>query len=421
MMLTITIILISVTALLIRRAEGSWFQPAAFFALLWTLVILFSVLSASEYYYSVNALLVILFFIILFFTGSRLSKTIFTASYENASTYANVKSTASSNFIFVGIIAGWLAVLLLIYEGAGGFGEIFNFNRIKDLSRELTIARYNGIRLSSLIMMNLTVVYIASFFSGMTLAINKGRSTWYRFMLLLAPVIIFTLIYTARAVLLYQLVIILGSYLAFKPMNQSRNLRLLNKRNILVLISGMFIIFLVFLFSQALRMEIGTLGAAQIKMLSGHLRVWFSGNVSAFSLWFDNPPDTAKVLPGSYTFGGLTEVLQLSWRKPGVYEQTLDVSSRMEFSNIFTLFRFLIDDFGIAGSSVIIFLTGLCAGRVYSSMLYGSVISGALLAGIMTMICWSFIASILAYNSVLFAWIAFVILLKFVRNGRGQV
>jgi oligosaccharide repeat unit polymerase len=248
----------------------------------------------------------------------------------------------------------------------------------------------------------------------MNLAIRPGASSRIQLILLLVPVMAFTLIYTARAVLLFMIIIMIASYIAFRPYNHKLKPKLFNKFNLIAGSTGILILFMVFFITQAARMQVGNFGLHQVEMLAGHLRVWFSGNVSAFSIWFDTNALRSAEVSGSNTLAGLNELLGVSLRKPGIYDETVDVSNRMEFSNIYSLFRFLLDDFGVAGTSCVVFLTGALARKLYLDGIYKTnLVSGAMLSGLFVMILWSFVASAFAYNSVLFAWIGYVIVLKF--------
>jgi len=414
MMITVVILLFCVIAAAIRRMEGSWYSPAALFSLLWAMVIVFSVLSAPDYYFSVPALLFILFNIILFFTGGKLYEIIIYRFNTVRPTAETVEPPLSYKwYLFSGVLAGTVAVFFLIMESGSNFYVFFDLKKLMNLSSTLTEERYYGVRLSGFTMLSLTLAYFASFFSGMNLATRPGSSSRTQLVLLMIPVFAFTMIYTARAVLLFMIFIILASYIAFRPFNLKSKPLLFTRVNIIAGLTGVSLLFLVFFITQAARMQVGNFGLHQAGMLVEHLRVWFSGNVSAFSIWFDTYTLRSLDVTGNNTLAGFFELLGISMRKPGIYEEAVDVSNMMEFSNIYSLFRFLIDDFGVVIACIIVFVTGGIARKLYlDGINKHNIISGALLSGIIATILWSFVASIFAYNSVLFAWISYVIILK---------
>jgi oligosaccharide repeat unit polymerase len=139
-------------------------------------------------------------------------------------------------------------------------------------------------------------------------------------------------------------------------------------------------------------------------------KVWFSGNVSAYSIWYDQIRNNEYSF-GRYTLGGISEWLGFSYREVGVYTNSFDVNGKMSFSNIYTLFRFLIDDFGKGGCLIILFMLGYICKKLYSQCVNGNLVSVSVLSGIYSLLLFSFIASAWAYNSVLMAWFVFVFLI----------
>ena len=95
-------------------------------------------------------------------------------------------------------------------------------------------------------------------------------------------------------------------------------------------------------------------------------------------------------------------------RVPGMYTNSYDVSGKLEVTNIYTIFRFLIDDFGWFGAFIFCILLGVICKYFYNKLLQGSFIGLSILAGLFSGLIFSPIASIWAYNSILFAWICFV-------------
>lgn len=113
---------------------------------------------------------------------------------------------------------------------------------------------------------------------------------------------------------------------------------------------------------------------------------------------------------GGATFAGLNEWLGGEARDLGIYNKAIDLNGHMQFSNVYTLFRFLIDDFGLTGTVLIWFLLGIFCRAMYNRILNGDFIAAAVHSGIFAWMLFSFITSILAYNTVLFAWMIFVLI-----------
>lgn len=222
----------------------------------------------------------------------------------------------------------------------------------------------------------------------------------------LISLLLFTVIYTSRAVLLFGLVCFISIHL-LNIARQEKYRRLPVKW----LLAGFAMVGLglaIFVFSQAQRMGINVVDGKRLTFVFDYLKVWFAGNISSFCIWYDQSMGIANPLMGKSTFAGMAEWMGLGERKLGIYDTAYDVSGKMEFSNVFTLFRFLIDDFGWMPTFVLLVLTGFIAGRLYVHHIEGNRMATALLAGIMIELNFSFITSIMAYNSVLIAFFLFL-------------
>lgn len=413
----ILIILLMVSlSMFIRHMEKTWYAPSAIFSLLWTFIVSFSILSAPDYYFSAGALLFIVFSIILFFIGGRMYELFHNQNSREQKNLSFPMKTRLDLLITIGIMTGVFSIFFLLRDAGLFFSDIFDIGKIKEASFRLSVERYEGVRLSSLTMLCLTVSYAASFAAGMILSQKPETREKIKILLLIAPVVLFTMIYTARAVLLYMLAIIAGSYFAFRPYADKKPLKLFSKTNLAVAFAGSLVLLAIFIISQASRMKLNLADNNQLAMLTNYLKVWFSGNVSGLSAWFDFPDMKAADKTVSYTFAGLAEWLGAPPRIVGIYEMTLDANHKMEFSNIYTLFRFFIDDFGISGTCIVFFILGFISKKLFTGSLNGRSTDASILSGLLALLLFSFISSIFAYNSVLFAWILFVCLIYYNEN-----
>ena len=77
-------------------------------------------------------------------------------------------------------------------------------------------------------------------------------------------------------------------------------------------------------------------------------------------------------------------------------------------TNIFTIFRGLIQDFGLFGSLVFLFAVGLVAGIGYEETRRRNVIAIGVLSAFYAATLWSPIVDLFAYNSIIAAWILFL-------------
>ena len=91
-------------------------------------------------------------------------------------------------------------------------------------------------------------------------------------------------------------------------------------------------------------------------------------------------------------------------RELGVFgDQSVDIGESA--SNIYTVFRPLIEDFTFAGALMVLALTGFVTGFSFVRMRNGSVASIAVVSLFYSFVAWSHVTSLLAYNTILLAFV----------------
>lgn len=111
---------------------------------------------------------------------------------------------------------------------------------------------------------------------------------------------------------------------------------------------------------------------------------------------------------GTMTFMGIANAIGLAERKIGLYRDfvyygRLDKTMR---SNVYTLFRLLIDDFGMIGALVFMFILGFVSIKavLFIKQRKCFFISQVFLVAVYCLIMWSFATSIWAYTSIICAY-----------------
>ena len=394
----------------IRVREETWYSPFSFFALLWTFIIGFSIFTAPEYFYSAGAIGFIGLNVFVFYAGGFLSENIFKASHEKQPASPHASDKLLRLHFYVATVAGFLSLYFLLHDAGVKFTELLHKERLVEISKIFTDSRYAGERLTPLTMLCMMVAYSGCLTAGRLFIFAKNASGKFESVMILIPILLFTVVYTARAVFIYAMFLFLSSLLTHYVLVHRKKAMLFSKRNLVFMMLALVGIPLMFVMTQAARMGITKFSADSLNSLVDHLKVWFSGNVSAFSYWFEQDDRSGGYFNGAYTFAGLNEWLGGKMRDVGIYSKSFDLDGHFHFSNIYTLFRFLIDDFGIAGTLVCWFLLGIFCRTLYSKILKGDFVACAILSGVFTFILFSFVASVFAYNTVLFAWLIFVLI-----------
>ena len=108
---------------------------------------------------------------------------------------------------------------------------------------------------------------------------------------------------------------------------------------------------------------------------------------------------------GSKTFMGISNLLGLEERVQGIYPEYLNIGKNGFYgiSNIYTIFRPLVEDFGEAGTMLVMFMMGIASNfSIKSLAAHRNVfIHQVLLVAFFGYLMWSFVASFYAYTSYL--------------------
>ena len=409
-------VLFAVLTYFIVRQEMIWFTPASLFSILWCFVMGFSLISAPDYYFSPLALLLIVSMVLTFFVGGKVySKFVLRAPQITNVAFSGFQRVEKqiNRFYIAFVICGFIAVFFLLKDSGIRLKGIFDWQGLKTISSELSRMRYEGVRQSGFTMLFLSLAYCGTLFGGLLFAFSKRAKQRMLFLFILLPIFLYTFVSTARAVFLFALVLWVSSFCSASVLARKGFSKSVGRKTFLLIAGIGGFVFITFVFTQALRMNLDPFSVENLKFLVGYLRSAFSGNVSAFSIWFDNFDFEFSHQYFKNTFGGVYEQLGLGLRKPGVYQAQFDVNGQMSFTNIFTLFRLLIDDLSIYGAFIFLFALGFASAFLFFKSFYGSFVHAAILPGFIALLLWSFIASILAYNTILFACCLFSLIVYF--------
>jgi len=137
------------------------------------------------------------------------------------------------------------------------------------------------------------------------------------------------------------------------------------------------------------------------------------GTPAVFSQWLEREWLNGGELGwGAYDFAGVFDFLNLAQRAQGIYMEGIYVGTGEWSTNIYTVFRSLIDDFSLPGAIVILLVMGMAAGFAYRKVLAGACFWLAPLSFFYAFASWSGVGSIFNYNSLVLAWLLFVVSLS---------
>lgn len=213
------------------------------------------------------------------------------------------------------------------------------------------------------------------------------------------PIILSSAIMTTKAGLLFQVFMWIAGWLAGRIQlgNTKISMKIVVRLFITAaLLTGAFILM------SMLRYKIYSL--KDMGIIFEKLTVYFVGFLSGFSQWLTSL--NFKIYDiglGSYTFAGLYDVLGISQRSQGIINETVIVG---RFStNIYTLFRYIIQDVGFIGAILVMLLIGVTFSLVYEWTKRGSLVAMSLLMLFYAQVLFSNTTTIFGYNTMIIAWL----------------
>ncbi|EMK5111467.1 oligosaccharide repeat unit polymerase [Escherichia coli] len=296
-------------------------------------------------------------------------------------------------FSFVGVISN-LTSILSLFRGVGALLE---------LSHQNAVSRYDGtLKVSVLYKISSVLSYFTTFLLSMMYAIRKTKKTLLFICLHFLVLLLDSVLMAARAGMMLQTFCFLANFYAFSYYTQKREGFRVSLRKILGGVSFVLLVFIFFVIIQIVR---GGKVDSEIAPIVSHVLTWFVGYIPCFDVWISQYYNY-DITFGQRTFVGLFDLFGLSERVSGVYP-AIDIGNE-RYSNIFTAYRGLIEDFSIAGLYVILLLLGGLLSFIPNYVARRGNIFWAPLTGfIVFFFFWSYVINPYSYNVIFFAALLF--------------
>jgi oligosaccharide repeat unit polymerase len=400
------------------RQFQSLLAPSVIFTSYWCLITISPIILRLDYYRSVRGLWLILGFCCVLHIGSLIG--------HQKVKYQNISRSPVENFridhwkwvLIICTIFGLGTMPLILASRGYTLSALLDIDLLLSMAREFSLARYHeeydppvSVRLLNIFL------YLGAMASGIMLGEGDISSKRKYAFLPFAPLVLQTLILTSRTILLLPVMLCLSSYAAVIMLNRKNISDIFSSKTIKLLLT-LSLVISIFIGVQAIRDDASIENASDSidKSLAGIL-----GSPSIFYQWVDNGGLLIESPAwGAYTFSGLFDWLGGVKRQAGMYDSSLGVGADgSSISNVYTLFRGLIEDFTLLGAGLLILLIGIVAGVSYSNVSAGNTYWLPILSLFYAYTFWSCVVSIFNYNSIIAAWVAYTVMfspiLSFVR------
>ena len=401
---------------LMRQIFSDWYAPAILFPLVWIVGMGVPLLFAPEYsnwplgVWILGVMLGVFSLCCHFGYQKEIAGISPSAPSAGSQTQTPALFSESNTRILVLALAlcigmGCLALDILLKEGGKAWIDMISVETWVEIGAKFSYARYTeGYVEPPMARLGIFCYYLGSLLGGVLMA--GFRKSWLRRTVGITPVllsVVYASIMTTRAAFLYCIILWISSYFAVKAYSGQPFRKPFDFKLAVGSAALLGLLFLIFLLLGASRA--GFKEMDQVIGLLDHTKVWFCGHLAGFSIWLrDHFVDGAGLSWGQKTFGGPFQILGAGVRVQGVYTDEVILTAQ-ESTNVYTMFRGLIEDFGIAGAIAAMAVGGYVTGRVYAWVRKGKVFAIPLLAAIYATILWSPIICILTYNTVIIAYL----------------
>lgn len=399
----------------VRKYTNSY-SPASIFTLFWTIQILVILIGWSQYLcFNYIGIIFILFCILSFDLGYLL-----TPRFLNSKTNTNRETTISFDDN-IGLKTYYIVIAISIFSClydiiSKGFSliNILDITSFMEMSHQNSIDRYTGESTGGLLSKLLGINSLACPFVGGLLYLGYPKKHFLSYIALL-PAILSGLSQGAKMGIISSLFMWIIGYLISA---QLFNIKIKFNLKKFLIISIVFIAFIM-LMGVVMVFRIGEFNETAINDVIGKSVSYILAHLPAFDIWYSNQHESV----GSYTMGakllyGISNILGILKREDGVYSEMTVVSIDGDVTNVYTVFRFFVEDFGTIGSIFFLFILGMIIRTIFECFKKRLYIywSTTLMTFIYFFISWSFATSVLAYTTYIITIGYIYILLRSLLN-----
>lgn len=417
--------LLLLLAIFARAMGRSWLEPGPFFALAWSIFTLVPLVMAPDYYVWAGGVWWILISAVCVCCGDWVigaGRRKNDAPVDHASLEARKVDLAAAapllvKLIVVLIVVGFFASIYAIFSS--GFDmNVLSSSDFATMTEEISIDRYSGDTSAPGIISQILLIGVFSgpLLGGLVFA-TAGKLKRYKYLSLfsLVPALTLFAVQTTRFVFFAAALFWVSSYFASRI--YLGRMTIFPKKSIILIVVIPVVMVILFGVGQSLRGgEMPDLSKITVNLATPAARSAIYGHISVFSQWFQeywNQPQ--KPALGAYTFAGPFNQFAIQSRQQGLYSYAYEVEPR-GFSNIYTTFRGIIEDYTMQGSLVILFLVGMVASVSYDHLLDGRKIFLPILVTYYSF-TGDFLASIFIFNSCIVALAFIGIVVIYWENG----
>lgn len=426
-MILFPILLIILLTFIARILHKKWLHPGVFTLLLWMLIIFFVVIFAPDYKLHLSSLWWILITLIFIYTGSIVGESLVfknKISVEFALSICSDNLYRLSNFLSSAVILSLfffiLGIMVLVQWATGDLSMLLSIEGIKSLGFKLSSMRYGGGDYKQPILYSVFSygLTFAALIGGVLFFISSRRKYFYISLLPLAFAFINAIVKTQRGTIIFTLILWFSAYLATNILIKKGHFKVFTFKRILLMIFLMGLSLFIFVALQASREGEFNMDFIDLALLNFKGSAF--GSLPAFSYWFDSTfSEEFEYTWGEFTFNRIMYyIFEVPSRAPGMFGEAIWLGDTYrEGTTIYTVFRAVLQDFGMVGSLLIWLAVGLIGGVAYRKLMQGDVRYIPILSMFYSFTLIGYLASMFSWNGVVISYIVFTVYFFWKFNG----
>lgn len=401
--------------ILFQLIKSDWrvLSPPNVFIIFYTL----QVLVVRVFFLPVNWLdigfMYILISFLLFFYSYRLGLGKLDIKVSNTFFFISVKSIRLIQHFSTCL--GISSSIYLIYSLGIDFRLILSVSGLLSINNQIAVLRYTSWEFGNWVFSLLRVfVFVSPLLTGFLFSYDKRLFSGLSG---IVPAILVVGIENTKATLIGALILWasawIGGGLVF-----NKEYPKVTRRIMIITVLSLLCVFSFLVLSMILRT--GSIDRTSLNQVKEKIGSYAIGHMIAFDFWFnDYLFQDIKYTLGKYTFYSIFDYLNLSDRVSGIYTDYTNFNGIQ--TNVYTVFRGLITDFGIFGSLFFIWVSGYITGYCTQSVIrdkFGKIYY-LLFIIIITTFYLYYIISIFTYTTFILAFAIFGIIIFATSREKG--
>jgi oligosaccharide repeat unit polymerase len=351
---------------LLKLAQDRWLAPGPFFAVYWAVALAVPPLLAPQFFYSSAAVWYIVALVAAFGLGSVAAAARPPVRTGQAG-HREINVRGLRWLVTVGTGAGLAATVLI--QSANGYSvtAILSFQGLLDASAAFSEARYTGgIYTPPLVPLLLGFTYAAAMVAPFA---ARGLSKPWAVACCVGPLVgatLYAIVTTARAGMLTSFVFLFAGWMAARIWHDGETPRIGVRRFLggatAAVVGGVAFVLIAFL-------RVGSFDDRFQKLIIEKLGVYGFGYLSTFSQWLADAAPTGPRAWGSAAIAGITSPFGIGEQYGQAFTDFRPIGATVPGkSNIYTGWRYLVEDWGVAGAVLAAAVLGYVATRVWARL-----------------------------------------------------